>query len=252
MHAHGLTIRTYASPLAAARALAGHICQAITNDPGLTLGLPTGRTPIPLYDALTSRFERGGVDFSRASTFNLDEFLGIPASDPRSYRAFMERHLFSRVNLSRRRIHFLDGTAADPDAECARYEQRIVRAGGLDLLILGLGTNGHIGFNEPGPTLKAVTHRTRLTASTRRSNAELFGNRPADVPREALSMGVGTILRARRIILLATGASKAHAVRRLVFGPVTTQLPASLLQLHRSAEVWVDRAAGAELSGTAA
>ena len=247
MQANGLTIRRFATPERAASSLARDIAQALATTPQLVLGLPTGRTPVPLYAALVSLYERGQANFSRASTFNLDEFLGVPPTDPRSYRAFMERQLFDVVNLRPSRIHFLSGAAPDAEAECARYERAIARAGGIDLLILGLGVNGHIGFNEPGRALVAGTHRTRLTAATRRSNVSLFG-RVADVPTEALSMGMGTILRARRIVLLATGAAKAPTVRQMVVGPITPQVPASFLQLHRAAEVWVDRDAASELS----
>lgn len=252
MHVNGLLIRSFASPAAAARSLARDVARELTQNPALVLGLPTGRTPVPLYAELAALYAAGRADFSRATTFNLDEFLGVPASDARSYRAFMQRHLFGHVNLSPRRINFLDGATDDADAECARYERRVERAGGMDLLILGLGVNGHIGFNEPGRALTAATHRTRLTAATRRSNVELFDHRLRDVPREALSMGMGTILRARRIVLLATGASKARTVKRLVCGPISPEVPASFLQLHRAVEVWVDRAAGAALSADAA
>jgi len=248
MHVHGITIRSFATPHSASRALARHLAGCLRERPRLTLGLPTGRTPVPLYQELVSLFDAGLADFGQTLTFNLDEFLGVPASDPRSYRAFMERHLFSRVNVPARHVHFLNGVADDPDEECRRYERQIARAGGLDLLILGLGTNGHIGFNEPGRSLVATTHRTRLTETTRRANAALFGHRASAVPREALSMGMGTILHARRIVLLATGPAKAAAVRRLVHGPITPMVPASFLQLHRSVEVWVDRAAGARLT----
>lgn len=248
MQVNGITIRTFATPRSASRSLALDIARCLRQHPDLTLGLPTGRTPIPLYEELAALFARGLADFSGASTFNLDEFLGLASSDPRSYRAFMERHLFSRVNLSPRRVHFLNGAAEDPEQECRRYEKQIARAGGLDLLLLGLGTNGHIGFNEPGRSLVASTHRTRLTDTTRRANAGLFGNRATAVPRYALSMGMGTILHARRIVLLATGKSKATAVRRLVCGPITPSVPASFLQVHRSVEVWVDAAAAAGLS----
>ena len=171
----------------------------------------------------------------------------IAPHDPNSYHAFMSRHLFDRVNLSRRRIHFLNGAARDTARECDRYERAIVRAGGIDLQILGLGTNGHIGFNEPGDALVARTHRTRLTLATRRANASLFGNRVGAVPREALSMGMATILYGKRIVLLATGATKARCVRRLIEGPVTPRLPGSFLQLHRHAEIWLDRAAARNL-----
>lgn len=247
MHVNGMTIRRFATPGSAARALASHVARSLQQQPRLTLGLPTGRTPIPLYRELSALYADEQVDFAEATTFNLDEFLGVSASHPGSYRAFMERHLFSHVNVPPRQVHFLNGSAADPDAECRGYERQIARSGGLDLLILGLGTNGHIGFNEPGASLVAATHRTRLTAATRRSNAALFGNRADAVPRQALSMGMGTILHARRIVLLATGQSKAVAVRRLVQGPITPKVPASFLQLHRSVEVWVDRAAASRL-----
>jgi glucosamine-6-phosphate deaminase len=140
-------------------------------------------------------------------------------------------------------VNFLNGAAPDVTRECARYERAIHRAGGIDLQILGLGSNGHIGFNEPAPALVARTHRTRLTPATRRANASSFGNRASAVPREALSMGMATILRARRIVLVATGATKAACVERMLAGPVTTRVPASFLQLHSNAEVWVDRAA---------
>jgi glucosamine-6-phosphate deaminase len=215
------------------------------------LGLPTGRTPVPLYAELVARYRSGAVDFARATTFNLDEFVGLPAGDPRSYRAFMERHLFDAVNLSPRRIHFLNGQAQDLEAECRRYERQIARAGGIDLLVLGLGANGHIGFNEPADVLVAATHCTRLTPVTRRANAALFDHRVRDVPSHALSMGMATILRARRIVLLATGSAKASIVRRLVCGGITPRLPASFLQLHAAAEVWLDEAAGQEISARA-
>jgi glucosamine-6-phosphate deaminase len=194
--------------------------------------------------------DAGRADFSRATTFNLDEFLGVAATDPRSYRAFMQRHLFDCVNLAPRRIHFLNGAVRPGravDAECRRYDRAIARAGGIDLQLLGLGTNGHIGFNEPARALVARTHCTRLKPATRRGNAALFGNRISAVPREALSMGMATILRAKRVVLLATGSSKARCIERMIDGPLTTRLPGSFLQLHRHAEVWIDRAAAGAL-----
>jgi len=240
-------IRVFSSPRAAARALAAAVASALRATPRLVLGLPTGRTPILLYDELIALHRARGADFSRATTFNLDEFVGLAATHPSSYRAFMQRHLFDHVNLPRRRIHFLDGAARDVAGECMRYERAIARAGGLDLLILGLGTNGHIGFNEPDTALIARTHRTALSEATRRANAALFGHRLRAVPREALSMGMATILHARRIVLLATGSSKAGCVERSINGPLTPRTPASFLQLHRDVEVWVDRAAASRL-----
>jgi glucosamine-6-phosphate deaminase len=243
-------IRIFAAADTAARALAIEIAKSLAANPRLVLGLPTGRTPIPLYRELARLYAEGAVDFSRATTFNLDEFLGIRADDPRSYQAFMRRHLFDRVNLPARRVNFLNGAARDVARECARYERAIARAGGIDLQILGLGSNGHIGFNEPARALVARTHRTRLTPATRRANASLFGNRASAVPHEALSMGMVTILRARRIVLVATGATKAACVERMLAGRVTTRVPASFLQLHPNAEVWLDRAAAGRLVRT--
>ena len=238
-----MRIKIFPTPRDAARALARAVARALRDNPRLVLGLPTGRTPIPLYHELG----RLRVDFSRATTFNLDEFLGVAATHPSSYRAFMQAHLFDHINLPPRRIHFLNGAARDVAAECARYERAIARAGGIDLLLLGLGTNGHIGFNEPDSALIARTHRITLSDATRRANLALFGRRLRAVPHEALSMGMATILHARRIVLLATGSTKARCVERTIDGPLTPRLPASFLQLHRDVEVWVDRAAASRL-----
>jgi glucosamine-6-phosphate deaminase len=242
-----MRVRVFRTADALARALALDLARKLTRTPNLVLGLPTGRTPIPLYRELVRLHEGGGVDFSRAATFNLDEFLGLSPRDPRSYRAFMQRHLFDHVNLPPRRIQFLNGATRDVDRECRRYELAIERAGGIDLQILGLGMNGHIGFNEPARALMARTHCTPLKPATRRANAPLFGNRAAAVPHKALSMGMATILNAKRIVLLATGATKARCVQRMIEGPVTPRLPASFLQLHRCVEIWVDRGAAGNL-----
>ena len=241
-------VRVFADEQTAAKTLARAIAAALSKNPSLVLGLPCGRTPIPLYRELARLRAGERADFRRATTFNLDEFLGIAPGDPRSYRTFMRRHLFDHVNLPASRIHFLNGAAPDPRAECLRYERAIERAGGVDLQILGLGLNGHIGFNEPGRALVAPTHRVHLTHATRRANTALFGNRVSAVPKEALSMGMATILGARRIVLLSTGASKARSVERMLAGRVTTMFPASFLQLHPNAEVWLDRAAASRLA----
>jgi glucosamine-6-phosphate deaminase len=242
-----LRVRLFSTAQSAARALARDVAKGLRANPRLVLGLPTGHTPIPFYQELAALSRRHRLDFSRSTTFNLDEFLGISPDDPRSYRAFMNEHLFDHVNLPPRRIQFLNGAVRDVAAECERYERAIAAAGGIDLQVLGLGANGHIGFNEPGDALIARTHRTRLTAATRRANAAWFGRDAAAVPREGLSMGVATILHARRIVLLATGAAKARCVERMVRGPITPRVPASLLQVHRHVEVWVDQAAARRL-----
>jgi glucosamine-6-phosphate deaminase len=240
-------VRVFSSPDRAARALARLVADTLLRKPSLVLGLPTGRTPVPFYRELVALYRAGRVDFSRVTTFNLDEFVGVASTDPGSYRAFMDRHLFDHVNLRRARVHLLNGAAADTAVECRRYERLIRRAGGVDLQVLGLGANGHVGFNEPSEALHARTHRTRLRPATRRANAPLFAGRLARVPREALSMGMATILAADRVVLLATGAAKAACVKRMVEGAITTRVPASLLQLHANAEVWLDRAAATRL-----
>lgn len=234
--------------MSAARTLARRVATDLAKNPRLVLGLPTGRTPVLFYEELVRLHEGHRADFSLAVTFNLDEFVGIAPDNPSSYRAFMQRHLFDHINMSPRRIHVLDGLAADAVSECRRYERRIARAGGIDLLVLGLGVNGHIGFNEPGASLVAATHKTSLTRATRRANAVLFGGKAGKVPTHALSMGMATILRARRIVLLATGRNKSTTVRRLVEDRITPWLPASLLQLHPAVEVWVDADAAAKLT----
>jgi len=244
-------VHIFNSAAALARALAASISRTLAANPKVVLGLPTGSTPIPLYRELVRLHASGRADFSRAATFNLDEFFGVSAADPRSYRAFMQRHLFDHVNLAARRIHFLNGAVAPGEAverECDRYERAIDRSGGIDLLILGLGINGHIGFNEPARALAARTHCSRLRPATRRANAPLFGNTLAAVPREALSMGMATILHARQIVMIATGKSKAGCIEKVVHGPITTKLPASFLQVHRDVELMLDEAAAVRLN----
>lgn len=245
-------ITVFSSDRAAAQALARRVAGALAANPRLVLGLPTGRTPVRFYHDLAALHEHGQADFADATTFNLDEFLGIAPSHPGSYRSFMNAHLFGRVNLNSDRIHFLDGATTDPERECTRYERAIAAAGGIDLQILGLGTNGHIGFNEPAPELQARTHRVKLRPETRRANAALFRGDAGAVPAEALSMGMATILQARSVVLLATGRTKAPCVANLVHGPITTSLPASFLQVHPNVEVMLDEAAAEKLTAGAA
>jgi glucosamine-6-phosphate deaminase len=245
-----MRIVIHASPERVAAAAAAHIAGLLRATPDLVLGLPTGRTTTPLYRALVRLHQAGRADFARAATFNLDEFLGVGPRDAGSYAAFMRAHLFDHVNLPRHRRHLLNGRARDPVREAARFEKRLEALGGLDVALIGIGANGHIAFNEPARTLAARTHPVRLSASTRRANAHLFGDRPERVPPRALTMGVGTLLHARQVVLIATGSGKAAILRRAVAGPVTTSVPASLLQLHPDAVVLADRDAARELSPT--
>lgn len=242
-----MDIRTFETAAEAGLALARRVADALLRTPSLALGVPAGRTPRDAYGELRRLHAAGEADFSRASAFLLDEFAGIDSAHSGSFRRFLTQHLLSGVNLDPARTHSLNGVASDLRAECERYEEAIAAAGGLGLLLLGIGANGHIGFNEPGDSLTARTHRVRLLDSTQRDNAGLFGGDVARVPREALSMGMGTILRADTIAMIATGEGKAAAVERMVRGPLTTTVPASFLQMHRRVEVYLDRAAASAL-----
>jgi len=226
-----------------ATALADRLADALRAKPGLVLGLPTGRTPVQWYRELVKRVAREQLDLSGITTFNLDEFIGLAPNHPGSYRQFMDRQLFAHAGIPRERINFLRGGAPDLETECARYECSIADAGGIDLMVLGIGRNGHIGFNEPGTELYARSHRVTLTQDTRRSNADLFDGSVDAVPHEALSMGMATILQSRAIVLVATGRSKAAVVQAMRRGRITTQLPASFLQLHPDVDVYVDESA---------
>jgi glucosamine-6-phosphate deaminase len=236
-----------------ARAAATLIARLIANDlranPHLVLGLATGRTMESVYDLLVQMHRDEQLDFSLCRTFNLDEYVGLPADHPGSYRYYMNRHLFSRVNIDPRNTHLPNGTADDLEAECARYEHDIQRFGGIDLQLLGLGRAGHIGFNEPLSALRSRTRVKALTPTTVEQNAPLFGE-VAKVPRRAITMGVGTILECRRCFLLATGTEKAGIIARAVEGPITSMISASTLQLHPRCTVIVDAAAASQLQGT--
>jgi glucosamine-6-phosphate deaminase len=232
----------------AAAATAGLIVEQLRRKPASVLGLPTGQTALPIYGALVRLHQAGRADFSQVHTVNLDEFVGLCATDPRSFRGFMEQHLFRHVNVPADHVHFLAGDARDSDRECARYERLIASLGGIDLQLLGVGRNGHIGFNEPARGLHLRTHRVRLRMDTRRANTGPFGGKVAAVPREALSMGMATILQSASIVLVALGRSKAPAVASAFSGRISTDKPVSFLQLHPRVTVIVDRAASAGLS----
>ncbi len=228
------------------RAAARLVAAQIRRKPRSVLGFATGSTPLGLYAELVRMHREEGLDFSQVTTFNLDEYCGLGPEHPQSYHAYMWEHLFKHVNVPAHQVHLPDGQAEDVAAECARYEALIRAAGYPDLQILGIGTNGHIGFNEPGTPFASETHQVELAEKTRRSNARFFGSVEA-VPRYAISMGIKTIMRARRLLLLACGASKAEAIARSVEGPVTPDVPGSVLQLHPKAKVFVDREAAAGL-----
>lgn len=228
-------------------ALAARIlAEAVRADPKIVLGLATGRTMEGVYRELVRYHRDDGLDFSLASSFNLDEYIGLARDDPASYRHYMYEHLFSQVNIDLRNTHLPHGDAADIRAECERYEALIADHGGIDVQLLGIGRSGHIGFNEPLSAMFSRTRAKALSPQTMAQNRGLF-DPPERMPRRAITMGVGTILDARRCVLLATGATKAEIVAKAVEGPVTSMISATALQLHPRCTVIVDAAAAARL-----
>ncbi len=230
----------------AAELTARFIAGAIRRKPKLVLGLATGRTMESVYRILVRMHKEDGLDFSLVETFNLDEYVGLQPDHPQSYRHYMRRHLFSHVNVDLRNTHFPRGNAADIDAECRRYETAIRDCGGIGLQLLGIGRSGHIGFNEPLSAMLSRTRAKALTPETMAQNSPLFSN-PNEMPRRAITMGVGTILESKECILLATGEEKAGVIAKAVEGPVTSMISASALQLHASCHVIVDEAAASKL-----
>ncbi|MBU2655626.1 glucosamine-6-phosphate deaminase [Acidomonas methanolica] len=235
-------------PDAATAAAARLIAQTIRNDARVVLGLATGRTMEGVYARLASMHRDEALSFSGVTTFNLDEYVGLSASDPNSYHHYMRTHLFDPVDADAARVHLPDGAAADPDAECAAYERAIRAVGGIALQLLGIGDTGHIGFNEPPSAFDTRTRVVELDEATRRQNAPMFGGDPEAVPREAITMGVGTILESKRLLLLATGPAKAAILAAALEGPVTPEVSASAIRLHPDVTVVLDTDAAAALS----
>lgn len=223
------------------------VAKAIRAKPSIVLGMATGRTMEAVYAELVRMHRKEGLDFSQVKTFNLDEYAGLTPEDPNSYRFYMNKHLFKQVNIDLKNTFIPNGAAPDLDAECARYEEQIKKAGGIDLQLLGIGTDGHIGFNEPLSALLSRTRVETLTPATREQNSGMFGGDPEKVPMQALTMGVGTIQDSRRCILLATGASKSAILAKAVEGPITAMVTASALQMHPHCTVIADEDAASSL-----
>lgn len=233
-----MKILCFDSAEALAKAAAGEIASLLERKPDCVLGLATGSTPEDTYAELVRMHKEEGLDFSRASSYNLDEYVGLDPAHPQSYRYFMNVHLFDHVNIDKAKTHIPDGSYASG----AEYDAAIARAGGVDLQILGIGRNGHVGFNEPDSALITGTHEAILTEDTREANARFFDSID-EVPKSAMSMGMGSIFAARKILLLALGEGKRDAVRALLDDKVTTEIPATLLKLHPDVTVLCDRAA---------
>jgi len=224
------------------RTAAELVIKAVRTKPDLTLGLPTGSTPSGMYEELVKTYRDERLDFSRLRTFNLDEYLGLPHDHPKSFHTYMQQNFFQHVNVLAANIHIPDGSPGiDTDVESLRYEKSIRDAGGIDLLIVGIGANGHIAFNESGTAFDSRTRAVDLATETISNAKRRFGGEP--VPSTAITMGIGTIREARRILLLASGREKANAVERALRGPVSVSVPASALQLHPSVIVILDEAA---------
>ena len=243
------TTLTFPTPQAASVAIAAEIAALLRTSAHPVLGLATGGTPILLYQELIRLHKEEGLSFQHTTTFNLDEYLGLDRDHPESYWTFMHRNLFDHIDILPENIHIPSGTVAPENvaAHCAEYENQIRKAGGIDFQILGVGRTGHIGFNEPGTPIDARTQKIHLDEITRQDAAPAFGG-IAHVPTEAITMGCGTILAARRIVLMAWGSKKADIVRQAIEGPVTDQVSASFLQTHPNATFYLDQEAASRLS----
>ena len=231
---------------AMSRKAAAIIAAQVIAEPDCLLGLATGSTPVGLYQALAAGCAAGDLDFSQVRSVNLDEYAGLDGTHEQSYRYFMDKNLFDHINIDKANTNVPDGRAADPAAECRRYDALIAELGPIDIQLLGLGRNGHIGFNEPADAFIGPTHVVELTQSTIDANARFFASAD-EVPKRALTMGVGAIMGARKILMVASGADKAAAVKAAFAGPITPQVPASILQLHPDVVLVGDKAALAEL-----
>ncbi len=223
------------------------IAEVVRKKPRAVLGLATGSTPLGTYKELIRLHKQEGLDFSRVVTFNLDEYVGLAHEHPQSYHYFMWENLFKHINVNAKNVHIPDGTAKDIPAFCHWYEEQIVKAGGLDVQLLGIGSNGHIAFNEPGSSLGSRTRVKTLDEKTRQDNTRFFRNMN-EVPKYAITMGIGTIMDARQLVLLANGAGKADAIQKTCEGAITAMVPATIVQLHPKATIIVDKQASTKLT----
>lgn len=217
------------------------VASIITLKPDCTLGLATGSTPVGMYKRLVEMYNAGELDFSEVKSYNLDEYYPIKPTDPQSYRYFMDENLFDHVNILKENTHVMNGEAKDPNAECEEYD-KAVEAANVDIQVLGIGRNGHIGFNEPSDKLIAATHLTELTESTIEANSRFF-NSPDEVPHHALTMGLSSIMKSKRIIILISGREKHDALKEMLSGIINTNVPATMLNMHRDVTVICDEAA---------
>lgn len=236
-----MEVRIFDTPEEIAIACADEFEALLAKKPDCVLGLATGASPVPTYRELIKRYNDGRISFKNVTTFNLDEYVDLPKADKNSYYTFMHDNLFNSVDIKEENVHFLDGNAADTKKECKNYDAMIDNAGGIDIQLLGIGTNGHIGFNEPSDAFTDGAFKVKLTDSTIKSNSIYFTENA--MPRYALTMGVNSIMKAKKTILIATGASKADAIKKTIQGDVTPLVPASVLQTHPDCVLLIDKAA---------
>ena len=241
-----MTIRVFENDRLAAKAAATIFASEILKKPDCIIGLATGSTPVPTYQELIRLNQEGVLDFSKVRSFNLDEYVGLAPEHPCSYRRFMNEQLFDHINIDKANTHVPSGIGDDPEKNAAEYDAAIEAAGGVDLQLLGIGHNGHIGFNEPCDRFIAPTNIVTLTDSTINANTRFFEKRE-DVPRKAISMGSRTIMSARRILMIATGEGKAQAVRDMICGDIDPRHPASILQAHHNVQILLDKGAASLL-----
>ena len=240
-----MEIKVYDTPDALAPACADEFVSLLTSKKDCVLGLATGASPIPTYKELIKRYNAGIISFKHVSTFNLDEYVGLPRDDKNSYYTFMHENLFDSIDIDKANTHILNGNADDTQKECSDFDAAIAAAGGIDIQLLGIGTNGHIGFNEPNDVFSDGTYKVKLTESTVKSNSIYFTENA--MPEYALTMGINSIMAAKKIILIATGASKAEAIKKAVKGDVTPHCPASILQNHPNCIFFLDKTAASLL-----
>lgn len=223
-------------------AAGNYMCGQVLQKPNSVLGLATGSTPLKPYGQMIELYKKGIVDFSKVTTFNLDEYVNLDVNDKNSYHSFMHENLFDHINIPEENINFLDGNAKDPEAECRRYEEKIKAAGGIDIQLLGIGSNGHIAFNEPADCFQRWSHVVTLKESTVKDNSRFFKSID-EVPTQAVTMGIGSIMQAKKILIIAIGENKAKAIKQLIDGNVTPMCPASVLQFHTNVTLMLDKAA---------
>jgi len=241
-----MVVKVFNSQEELGQAAALVFASAVIRKPDCILGLATGTSPIPTYKFMSELNKKGLVDFSKVSTYNLDEYVGLTGDHVQSYRYFMNENLFNHINIDKNNTHVLNGMAEDTKAECENYDAEILQRGGIDVQILGIGHNGHIGFNEPDDYFTFETHKVELTESTIDANSRLFESKD-EVPTSALSMGMGTIMNAKTIVMVVNGAGKAQAVYDMLKGPISAKCPASILQKHPDVTVFLDKEAASKL-----